>query len=1070
MQIVVVRRRWKSFCLVLSAAFALVALSANVSSAREELCDPSFQDCRAPLLALMNAETTEIDVGLWFMTDARYSNLLVSKAHAGVKIRILMDPREFAQDPVDQTNMNQLQSAGIPMRKRIASGIEHWKAMIFASQNTVYFGSANFDPLAFVPNQPYQNYADETVYFTDDASVVNSFMTKFDDAWTDTVSYATYANVTDPLTRSYPTSTIDPELNFPPGQDFANRSVGRYNAETSKIDVDMFRITDQRHTNAIIAAAGRGVPIRLMVDPDEYRLPTRLWDAWNVDRLYAAGIATRVTVHQGLNHSKLVLLYGQGMTIFGSSNWTTPSANSQHEHNYFTKNASIFNWFVTYFERRWNNSAGFAETGPFTPLPPDKPVYQTPANSTVGMATSGVKLVWDGGPWAHVYDIYFGTSPTPPLFAPNQNLGPDDPTKSPAQYQSFALPTLTAGTTYYWQIVSKTMANQTKAGPIFSFTTAGTPPPPPPGATTVVMWTANIPAASVHGNWTAISDTTAAGGTALENPDGGQAKIAPALASPSNYFEQTFNAVSGADYHLWVRMRAQNNSLSNDSVHVQFNDSVDSVGTAVMRIGSTSSAEVVLQNGPNGVADHGWGWGDNGWGSPGVNIRFAADGAHTVRIQQREDGAIVDQIVLSPDTYVTTPPGPRQNDATILPNTDGSGPPPPPPPPPSNTIVLWLSQSSTLHGNWQMLSDTTAAGNSAVWNPDAGAAKIAPALASPTNYIETTFAANSATAYHVWLRMRAQGDSLSNDSVHIQYSDSVNSSGTATAQIGTTSSTEYVLQNGPNGPADQSWGWTDNGWGALGANIFFATTGTHTLRIQQREDGAIVDQIVISPDTYLSASPGARQNDATILPSTGGSAPPPPPPPSSNTVVLWFSDTPSASINGKWQPLGDASAANGTALWNPDAGAAKVAPALASPLNYIERTFTADAGTAYHVWLRMRAQGDSLSNDSVHVQFSDSVDSGGAAFAHIGSTSSTEYVLQNGSSGPPDKGWGWTENGWGSLGPNIFFAAGGSHTLRVQQREDGAIIDQIVISPDTYLTTSPGARQNDSTVLPKSQT
>jgi hypothetical protein len=369
-----------------------------------------------------------------------------------------------------------------------------------------------------------------------------------------------------------------------------------------------------------------------------------------------------------------------------------------------------------------------------------------------------------------------------------------------------------------------------------------------------------------------------------------------------------------------------------------------------------------------------------------------------------------------------------------------------------------------------MLSDTTAAGNSAVWNPDAGAAKIAPALASPTNYIETTFAANSATAYHVWLRMRAQGDSLSNDSVHIQYSDSVNSSGTATAQIGTTSSTEYVLQNGPNGPADQSWGWTDNGWGALGANIFFATTGTHTLRIQQREDGAIVDQIVISPDTYLSASPGARQNDATILPSTGGSAPPPPPPPSSNTVVLWFSDTPSASINGKWQPLGDASAANGTALWNPDAGAAKVAPALASPLNYIERTFTADAGTAYHVWLRMRAQGDSLLNDSVHVQFSDSVDSGGAAFAHIGSTSSTEYVLQNGSSGPPDKGWGWTENGWGSLGPNIFFAAGGSHTLRVQQREDGAIIDQIVISPDTYLTTSPGARQNDSTVLPKSQT
>jgi hypothetical protein len=41
--------------------------------------------------------------------------------------------------------------------------------------------------------------------------------------------------------------------------------------------------------------------------------------------------------------------------------------------------------------------------------------------------------------------------------------------------------------------------------------------------------------------------------------------------------------------------------------------------------------------------------------------------------------------------------------------------------------------------------------------------------------------------------------------------------------------------------------------------------------VQQREDGAIVDQIVISPDTYLDSPPGGRQNDATILPATGGS-------------------------------------------------------------------------------------------------------------------------------------------------------------------------------------------------------
>jgi hypothetical protein len=254
--------------------------------------------------------------------------------------------------------------------------------------------------------------------------------------------------------------------------------------------------------------------------------------------------------------------------------------------------------------------------------------------------------------------------------------------------------------------------------------------------------------------------------------------------------------------------------------------------------------------------------------------------------------------------------------------------------------------------------------------------------------------------------------------------------------------------------------------------VFFATTGTHTLQIQQREDGAIIDQIVISPDTYLTSAPGARQNDATILQNTGNSSPPPPPPPapspSANTIVLWMGQTAAANIHGAWQTLADTTAASGTAVWNPDAGAAKVAPALIAPANYIETTFTAGAATPYHVWVRMRAQNNSLSNDSVHLQYSDSVDSNGTPTAQIGTTSSEEFVLQNGPSGPADQGWGWTDDGWGALGPNVFFAAAGTHTLRIQQREDGAIIDQVVISPDSYLTTSPGTRQNDTTILPKS--
>ena len=39
--------------------------------------------------------------------------------------------------------------------------------------------------------------------------------------------------------------------------------------------------------------------------------------------------------------------------------------------------------------------------------------------------------------------------------------------------------------------------------------------------------------------------------------------------------------------------------------------------------------------------------------------------------------------------------------------------------------------------------------------------------------------------------------------------------------------------------------------------------------MQLREDGLAIDQIVLSPVTYLNNAPGAPKNDTTILPKTG---------------------------------------------------------------------------------------------------------------------------------------------------------------------------------------------------------
>ena len=691
-------------------AIAMTTLFAPRASALEVMCDTAFENCRTQALKLIDTETVGIDVGFWLMDDSRYVDHLLARKAAGVPIRVVMDTRSLTSYPENQTAFDRLKAAGIPMMRKSGGGIMHWKLLIFAGQNTVQFGSANFSPFEVAATTPYVDYISQTVYYTDDPAVVNSFKTRFDDVWVNTSTYAVYANPPAARTRTYAIYPIDPELNIPPGQSYTNRVLKLEAAETQKIDVSMYRITQQSHGDGLINAWNRGVPVRYIGETKEYRLVSRLWVAFNMDRMYLAGVPMRVRAHAGLNHQKLVLLYGQATTVFGSSNFTSPSDNSQQENNYFTKKSFIFQWAQAQFDRQWNNSHGEVETQPFVPLPPDKPVYSSIANSAVGVPVTGQKLVWYGGPWAHIYDIYFGTDPAAmTVLAPAQPLGPSETT---TQNQSFVLPTLEPGTTYYWRIVSKTAALLEKSGPIWSFTTAGDAPPPPgAGLPTIVLWASNTPPADVHGTWSMQSDTTASGGAALANADAGAAKIAPAKATPDNYFERTFTASQGVPYHLWVRLKAKNNSLSNDSVHVQFTGSQDSVGSPAWRVNTTSSAEVVLQSGSSDPSISGWGWADNGWGVAGASIFFDITGTHTVRVQQREDGAIVDEIVLSPDTYFSSPPGPRDNDTTTLPENDGSGasspPPPPPPPPPAGLPAGWSTSDLGAVGVAGSASETS---------------------------------------------------------------------------------------------------------------------------------------------------------------------------------------------------------------------------------------------------------------------------------------------------------------------------------------------------------------------------
>jgi hypothetical protein len=378
--------------------------------------------------------------------------------------------------------------------------------------------------------------------------------------------------------------------------------------------------------------------------------------------------------------------------------------------------------------------------------------------------------------------------------------------------------------------------------------------------------------ASLHGNWVRVDDPGAAGGVRLHNPNAGAPKLTQPLAAPADYFEVTVNGLYGGPYMVWVRGKADNNSYSNDSVYLQFSGAANTGADAdderpIYRIGTTEGMAVTVED-CSGCGVHGWGWQDGGYGRrvSGTPVYFNTATPTTVRVQRREDGISIDQIVFAWDDgtegpYFYSAPGYQKDDDTILPAQE--------PDLVGRTFDVLLYpgvDGPDLHGAWRTIDDATAAQGMRVWHPDAGAAKLNTALASPVHYFDLQFRAFAGVGYRLWIRGKAQNDYWGNDSVFVQFSDSVDANGTTQWRLNSTSATTINLED-CSGCGLGAWGWQDNGWGVniSGPPVYFENDGVHTIRIQTREDGLSIDQILLSPVNYRYSSPGDTKNDSTIL-------------------------------------------------------------------------------------------------------------------------------------------------------------------------------------------------------------
>jgi hypothetical protein len=581
-------------------------------------------------------------------------------------------------------------------------------------------------------------------------------------------------------------------------------------------------------------------------------------------------------------------------------------------------------------------------TAPGTAGPPAAPSNPAPSNGATGVGTS-VQLSWAPGGAGTTYNVAFGTSNPPPQVA----TGLTNASYTPA--------TLSQSTTYFWRVTAIS-GGGTTSGPVWSFTTGTSAT-----AAEVVLYASD--ATTRVGGWTQVPDATAAGGQLLRHADAGYANMSSALANPLHYFEATFQAEANTRYRVWVRMRAQDDSNANDSVYVQFSDSINSAGSAIYRIGTTSGLVDNLWTSYT-AASAGWGWSRHAfWLSDTGEVRFQNSGTHTIRIQTREDGVDIDQIVISPATYLNAAPGPVRNDDTIVAKPGGGDPPPP-----------------------------TAPSAPASPSPANGATGVS---VTPT----LTWSAAGATSYNVAFGTANPPPVVSNGQSQATFSPAA----------ALANSTTYF------------WRITAvNGVGSTIGPLWSFTTAAAT------------------------------------------STPPP-------DVVIYAGDIPSTSVFGGWTFGSDPASPNQVRLETADNGFQVMNAPLANPTHYVDVTFTAAAGVPYRIWLRLRALNNNNANDAVWVQFSDALSNGNPAY-RTGTTSGLLVNLATGAGSTSLNGWGWNNGAYFvSQATSVTFASDGTHTMRIQVREDGIMLDQIVLSPSTYFSKPPGPSSNDSTIVPKPQ-
>jgi phosphatidylserine/phosphatidylglycerophosphate/cardiolipin synthase-like enzyme len=134
---------------------------------------------------------------------------------------------------------------------------------------------------------------------------------------------------------------------FSPGEDCLDELLRQLRHARASIDICVFTITDDRLTDEIVAAHGRGVAVRVI--SDDAKAEDRGSDVVDLAR---HGVPLRVDGAEAHMHHKFAV-FDATTLVTGSFNWTRSATRENQENLLVTDEPRLVRRFSAEFERLW---------------------------------------------------------------------------------------------------------------------------------------------------------------------------------------------------------------------------------------------------------------------------------------------------------------------------------------------------------------------------------------------------------------------------------------------------------------------------------------------------------------------------------------------------------------------------------------------------------------------------------------------------------------------------------------------------------------------------------------------